>query len=240
MESFVLRAVFSGVVVLAAARRSALERALPEELRLGSSRASPGWHPVLFVVGDQTRGASRLGGIDLEWGTQYQELVVAVPFVVPRRACSLSVYAAGMYSSYLPSSWVGTVSYGYHKRPGALERRGAIHALTTPEEGLVFQATVEPSGPWRRSAEDGSGALATLRAIAALPWIGRKPNGLFVRSRAKWEVDEACVRPVEAQATVHKPLAPGLPTGDYETVRGASVEIHGMVWWLGFPRGCNV
>jgi hypothetical protein len=240
VESFVLRAVFNGVVVFAAAPRSALERALPDELRLGSNRAPSDWHPVLFIVGDQTRGASRLAGIDLEWGTQYQELVVAVPFVTPRCAGTLGVYAAGMFSSSVPSNWVGTVSYGYHKRPGLLERRGAIYALTTPEDGLVFQATVEPSGPWRRSAEDGSGALSTLRAIAALPWIGRKPNGLYVRSPAKWEFDEACVRPVEAQATVRKPLASGFPTGDYETVRGASVEVRGMVWWLGFPRTCTV
>jgi hypothetical protein len=197
------------------------------------------WHPILFVFGDQTRGASHWAGLEFQSGIAYQEFIVVLPFVTHRRGGDTAVYAAGMYSSFAPSNWVGSVGYGYNKRPGALERRASIHALTTRDEGLVFQASVESSGPWCRPAGGASEAMDTLRRIAALPWLGRKPNGLVVRSRARWDVRRAMVRPVEARIVAHRPVAPGLPAGAFETVRGASVEIRGMDWWLDFPRSCN-
>lgn len=236
--SFVSRAVFDGSIVCTAPPRSEVERALPKELRLASGAADSDWHPVLFIVGDQTRGASRVGGIDVEWGTQYQELVVAVPFVAPRRAGSLSVYAAAMFSSYWAPNWWGRVAYGYDKRLATLERRGPIQALTTPQDGLVFQIALEASGPWQAADPAVPGCVQALRRIAELPWIGRKPNGGFVRSFSRWLFEDAQMRPVEARPLLHRPLAVGLPTGPYEPVRDASVEVRGMTWWLSWPRSC--
>lgn len=238
--SFVSRAVFDGAILCTAPRREALERALPAELRLARGAGGDDWHPVLFALGDQTRGASRIAGIEVEWGTSYQEVVVVVPFVESRRTGRLAVYAAGMYSSYYLPNWVGTAAYGYDKRPGAVERRGPIYVLTTPDEGLLLQASVEGRGPWSDAAAGAPEALATLVRIASLPWIGQKPNGAFVRSHARWLVAGARVRPVEAHVVAHHPIARGLPSGTYEPVRRASVEIVGMHWWLSRPRTCVV
>jgi hypothetical protein len=236
--SFVSRAVFNGAIVCTTAPRCAVERALPGELRLASGAADSDWHPVLFIIGDQTRGASRVGGIEVEWGTTYQELVVAVPFVLPRRNGGLSVYAAAMFSNYYAPNWWGRVAFGYDKRLATLERWGPIQALTTPQNGLVFQIALEAPGPWQPADTTAEGCVAALRRMAALPWIGRKPNSRFVRSFSRWSFEGAQTRPVEAQPVLHHPIVHGLPTGRYEALRDASLEVRGMTWWLSWPRSC--
>jgi len=237
-RSFVSRAVFNGAIVCAAASRCTLERALPEELRLASGPPDADRHPMLLILGDQTRGASRVGGIDVEWGTAYQELVVAVPFVVPRRSGSLSVYAAAMFSNDYAANWWGRVAYGYDKRPATFERRGPIQALTTPQLGLVFQIALEARGPWQPTDTTRPSCVTALQRVAALPWIGRKPNGRFVRSFFRWSFEGAQTRPVEARAILHRPIVHGLPTGPYDGQRDASIEVGGMTWRLSWPRSC--
>lgn len=235
---FVSRAVFNGAIVWAAASRSMLERAIPGELRLASAGSDTDWHPLLFILGDQTCGASRVAGIDVEWGTTYQELVVAVPFVVPRRSGSLSVYAGVMFSSYYAANWWGRVAYGYDKGLAAFERRGPIQTVTTPQRGLVFQVALEPRGPWKPAGTTSPSRLSPLERVAALPWIGRKPSGRFARSFSRWSFEDAETRPVEAQAILHQPIVHGLPTGPYDALDDASIEVRGMTWWLSWPRSC--
>ncbi len=235
---FVSRAVFDGTIVCASRSRTEVERALPRELRLTPRGGEADSHPVLFVVGDQTRGASRVAGIEVEWGTRYEELVVAVPFVAPRRGGSDSVFAAGMFSSYYVPNWWGRFAFGYGKQLASLERRGPIQALTTPEHGLVFQLAVEAAGPWQPADETPIDDITGLCRMAALPWLGRKPGGGFVRSFSRWIFEDAEARRVDARPLVHRPVMNGLPTGAYEPVRGASVEVRGMTWWLSWPRSC--
>lgn len=234
--SLVTRAIFDGCMVCRALPRSEVERALPAELRLPSGPPNSDRHPVLFLFGEQARGATRVGNIDVQWGIAYQELIVAVPFVAPQGSGRLCVYVTAMYSSYYLSNWEGSVAYGFQKRLAAAGWRGPIYAVTTPEDGLVFQASVEPASSWRRATEAPPSALSALERISALPWLGRKPNGVFVQSRSLWLLDAAQARSVEACVMLHVPPAVGLPTGRYEPVRGGGVEVRGMVWWLSWPR----
>lgn len=235
-REFVSRAVFRGVVACVSRPAPELERTLPRELSLADRGEGDGLHPVLVFSGEQTRGASRIAGREVEWNGSYEELIVAIPFVRPRRREATCVYPVAMYSSFWVPNWWGLHAFGYGKRPGRVVRHGAIHSLTTPEAGLAFQAVTEPRGPWCAAQDDPTGLVALLRRVGELPWVGQRPGGSFVRSRARWEFQDANVRPVAGRAELHRPVFGGLATGVWPLAAEATAEIEGMTWWLSWPR----
>lgn len=233
---FVSRAVFRGVVACVSRPAPEIARALPRELVLADGGGSDGLHPVLLFSGEQTRGASRIAGREVEWDTSYEELIVAIPFVRPRRRDTECVYPVAMYSSFWVPNWWGLYAFGYGKQPGRVARHGPILTLTTSEAGLAFQAVTEPRGSWCAAHDDPTGLVALLRRVGELPWVGQRPGGAFVRSRARWEFQDASVRPVAGRAELHRPAFGGLATGTWPLAAEATSEIEGMTWWLSLPR----
>jgi hypothetical protein len=237
--AFATRAVFSGFAVCALPPRVQVEALLPGELALAGVGDGPSArHPLVFVFGEQTRCAMVVGGVDVERDVAYQELAVLVPFVTHRRVRQLCVFVPGMLSSYYLSNWTGLVHYGYGKRLGHLHATPPVHAVTTPEHGLAFQALIGEAGPWLRAEQAGATALPAIRAIASLPWVGRKPTGAFARSFSDWRFAGAQVRSVRARCSVHAPVAGALASGEYPVPDGCGLEVRGMTWWLSWPQPC--
>lgn len=232
--ALVSRALFNGVVACADAPRDAVAETLPRELRLASSEGAK-VHPLLAVFGDQTRGGSRYGPWDVEWGTEYAELILAVPFASVRRTGHLANFALSMVSSYELPNLMGRLSYGYPKRFGEQERFGPVRTFTAPDDGLLFQSSVREAGAWRSGRDGDAPMLAALARIAALPWIGRRPGGQFVRSFACWTFDEAFVRPVEARTLLQPALVPALAGEPLVAPPERALEVQGMLWRLSWP-----
>ncbi len=241
-SGFISRAVFDGVIACADAPRGALMSILPESLVLASA-AEEATHPLLFIFGAQTRGASHYGGAEIEWGVRYDELIVVVPFVCVRRTRRLCNYSPAMISSYEVPNQVGRVSYGFPKQIGLRQRFGAIETFSTRGHGLAFQAHVTERETWRDFADmpaEARAPITRLARVTALPWVGCKPNGRFVHSYSKWSFDAACIRPADVTATLQPSLAPGLPTTPLTTSPDATYLVRGMDWALSWPRSIVV
>jgi hypothetical protein len=243
--SFTTHAVFDGTVVCMNPPRARVAALLPSELRLAepTDAGGPGpaatSHPLLFVFGRQRRCAMRVGGIDVERDIAYREMMLLVPFVTPRRLRQLSIYVPAMVSSYYLANWTGEVHYGFGKRPAHILDRPPLYAVTLPDRGLAFRAIAGGAGRWSRSEAAGAAPmLERLAAIAALPWLGRRPGGELVRSWSDWRFSGARVRRIEARCSVHVPLAEGLPPGEYAVPGDDALEIRGMQWWITWPRPC--
>lgn len=227
------RADFSGLVLCALGRRNEIERILPPPLRLAPQHDDEDTHPILFALGRQTNCRTRLGATDVTWSFDYEELLIAVPFVSTPRTSSLGVFVPRAYSSYYASNWEGRFAYGFDKQVGNVEHRPPLHWCTTPGAGMTLQATVEASEPWRPPG-DAPDALRALERIARLPWLGRAPSGALLRSRTHWDIERATARTIEASILLHPAL--GLDLGRLTPLHRGSVEVRGMTWWLGWPR----
>jgi hypothetical protein len=101
---------------------------------------------------------------------------------------------------------------------------------------LVFHAHVEPTGPWLSGAGARPAVLGAVRSAFSLPILARRGDGAVTRSRFDWEFGDARLRPVAAWLCVDAPFADGLAPGTHHALQGASVEVRGMRWRLGWPR----
>ncbi len=235
----VTRAMFEGVVAHVCADRAALAAILPAPLELASA-ADQHQHPLIMIIGEQTRGASLYGGRVFEWGTRYHELIVVIPFVALRRSRRLCNFSPAMVTGYDLPTLIGNISYGYPKRLGRygeFGERGSIRTFSTAEDGLVFECHTQPGSEapeWQEAAAQ-PGLEAMVRVIAQ-PWIGRKPSGSFVRSHSRWSLDGARARAVVPKAVLSGSL---LGTGTplvMDPMPGGGFEVEDLRWELDWPR----
>lgn len=231
--SFVGQATFNGYVVFCLWPRSRVARLLPGDLVLAANVSpAPELHPVVFVFGDQTRGATLYGGLPFDFGVRYQEFAFAVPFVHERGGRYLHTHLVAMVSSNWPATWSGNVYYGFPKQMGAMGWQGPLYLVMDAGGRLMLHAQVEPTGDWR-----AGGALpevTRVRGVFSLPVLGRSSSGLPVSSYFDWGFSSARVRPVAAGVTIDLPFAEGLEIGSHAGATG-SLEVEGMTWRLSWP-----
>ena len=233
--TFVGQAVFNGCIATCGWPRPAVERLLPPELTLAPNRSDiSGLHPVVFVFGDQTRGAIRFGGFTVPTGIEYQEFALAIPFV--RRASSglLYTYLPRMYSSYLPATLSGNLHYGFAKRMAEMGSEGPIWVLRDLEDGLVFHARVEIDE--REPAPVDLPNFAGMRGAFSLPILGKRQGVGLVTSYFDWGFDRARVRLADAVMSVDSPFVTGLERGTYAGVDRGCFDVRGMLWRLSWPE----
>jgi hypothetical protein len=118
---------------------------------------------------------------------------------------------------------------------GRMRWEGTAFLMMSDADELWFHAQIEPRGPWVSCATDTPLCLDALRAMFALPIIGRRSDGAFVISSFDWRFGQARVRPIDAALSVDQPFVPGLVPGCHYGDSAHSVEVRGMQWWLGWP-----
>lgn len=233
-------ASFNGCILFSNRPRAAVAKLLPAELEPAPNLSStPDLHPLAFLFGDQTQGATIFGGVTLPLGISYQELGIAIPFVRRRGGRRLHLYVPRMYSSYFPSTWNGRNFYGYGKRMGSMSWRGPVFLLTDEEGALLMHATLDARDDWSPAGGARLPHFEAMRAVFALPVLGRKPDGGWVCSRFDWDFDEAELRPVDACVVVDGSVLEGLDPGPYPDVPSGSFEVRGMTWRLSWPEACR-
>jgi len=238
--SFVGQATFQGVVVCCLRPRAEIAALLPAELALAANdSATPDLHPVVFVLGEQTDGATIVGGRSVPLGIRYGEFALAIPFVRYGGGTHLHTWIPAMVSGYAPATWSGNALYGFGKRMGDVRRDGPFLLVTSEERALLLHATLEVRGAWGPAGADEPPALAFVREIFALPVVGRRADGTWACSYFGWDFAAARVRAADACVSVERPIVAGLPLGDYHDATAGTFEVEGMLWRLTWPMPCR-
>jgi hypothetical protein len=237
--SFVGQARFNGCIVFCNWPRRDVAKLLPDDLELAANfSATPHLHPVAFVFGDQTEGATLYAGLGLRVGISYQEFALAVPFVRHAAGRYLHTYLPRMVSSHFPATWSGNVYYGFPKRMGHMWWQGPVFLMTDDAGRLLLHAQVESAGAWRPGA--GIAELDRVRAVFGLPVLGRLAAGRYVCSYFDWDFAHARVRPIDALISIDSPFADRLEPGSHPDVASASFRVEGMAWRLSWPGPCRL
>lgn len=234
--TFVAQARFSGCISVCNWPRADVEALLPMELELAASTsAAAEVHPVAFIFGEHTQGATIFGGITFPMGVQYYEFALAIPFVKHRRGRYLHTYIPRMYTGYFPALWHGNAYYGLAKEMATMWWQGPIFLITANTDALLLHAAVEATGPWSAGSTCELPNFQATRAIFALPIVGRKSDGTYVCSYFGWDFGEAAVRPADACVSIDAPLIDGLVPRRCHDVSSGTFEVRGMVWKLSWP-----
>ena len=234
--SFVGQATFNGCIAFTNWPRPHVERLLPPELRLAANVSSaPSLHPLAFIFGENTDGATIFGGVTLPLGVRYFEFALAIPFVQHVSHSPLQVYIPRMYSGYFPATWNGNLHYGFGKETATMYWDGPVFVIMTEAGALLLRAAVDATARWFPGRSCTLPNFAAMQAVFSLPVLGRKSNGTYVRSHFGWGFDDAQVRSADACISIDAPLVAGLPRRRCEAVAGGTFEVRGLVWRLTGP-----
>jgi len=243
--SWVGEAFFDGYLVVSTLPRDAAAALLPRGWVLAASRSEDtGRHPVVFAAGRQHATSVLFGGLALPTDADYDEVMVAVPFVRTERDLALHVAVPRMFCGDARATWSGNVTYGFGKIAGGLEQLGNVVAVTDGTGALHLQLLVEPLGPWGAAgAGETDEALADLCRTFSLPIVGRRFDAVDVRSYFEWDLSRAVVRSIVAAVTSEPSSAVGLEPAA-TTAPCTGYEVRGMRWRLSWPlpvgRGSGV
>jgi hypothetical protein len=238
--TFVGQARFNGCITFCNWPRRDVEALLPKELELAANAAATAdVHPVAFIFGEQTEGATIFAGIPFPMGVRYHEFAMAIPFVKHRRGRYLHSYVPRMYSSYFPAVWHGNTYYGLAKEMATLWWQGPIFLITAKSDTLLLHAAVESTGRWSAGGSCDLPNFQATRAIFALPVVGRKSDGTYVCSYFGWDFGAATVRPADACVSIDAPLTDGLDPRRCHDVASGTFEVRDMVWKLSWPSVCR-
>jgi hypothetical protein len=234
------QAAFNGSIAVCNWARAAAAAALPADIELApAARPGVAAHPVVFVLGEQTQGATIFGGLTFPMGVDYHEILLAIPFVKHRRGTNLHVLVARMYASFFPAIWAGNAHYGFGKRMATMRVDGARYDVTMPDGTRLAHAVRQPLGAWCAAAQCDLRNFAAMRAMFTLPVLGRREDGSYVASYFDWDFAGARVRPARVTVAIERELAPGFLPRACCAVPDGAFEVRGMIWRLSWPQRCR-
>lgn len=235
--TFVGQATFNGCIAVTAWPRREVAALLPQGLEPAPTESPADRHPVVFVFGEQTSGAVRVGGYPFPVGRDYREICVAVPFVRHVHGQYLHTFIPRMYATYLPAVWNGNAHYGFSKRMARISWEGALYLVTTATGALLLHTETDAV------KTSGSAPMPTpfhaMRAMFALPVLGRKADGSYVTSYFEWDFDTAAVDAADVAVSIEDGFLDGLGPRRCADVPGGSFAVRGMVWRLSWPSPCR-
>lgn len=238
--SFVGRADFNGCIAFCNWRKEDVAAVLPADLELAENISStPEVHPVAFIFGEQTAGATIFAGVTFPMGVSYHEFAMAIPFVRHRRGRYLHTFVPRMYSSFPPATWAGNAHYGLAKEPASMRWHRPLFVIATPGGGLLFHASVEPAGDWAPGPRAELANFAAMRAVFSLPVVGRRHDGTYVASYFGWDFGAARVRPARAWLSIDAALVEGLAPRWCTALAPGTFEVGRMTWKLSWPDACR-
>lgn len=221
------QATFAGCLAAITVARQALLPILPRSVTLPPGDSVE--YPCLLAFGEQRDGATFFGGLPVPWGIRYHELMVAVPFVSWEGAAGTHLLVSGMTCDFWPAVWNGNLHYGFRKRFAPMQWDG--ERFTVTGEGH-YQPSFEGALQPRASATPGQ--FAWIQSAAALPVLGHRRDGAFVRSRFDWDFQEAAVEAVALRLTLGRQFRE-LPLGEHSGCYDDAYRVQGMRWRLSWP-----
>jgi hypothetical protein len=198
-------------------------------------------HPVLFVYGEQTRGANFFAGIPLRSGLAYHEAGLLIPFVRHKDRPTLLTFVPRMYASFFPPVWHDEAYYGLGKQLVTFGHEGPFRlCMSNVGRRLLLEFTVEPRGPWLPAGSCDLPVHTLIQRAAGLPIVGRVGDGSFVGSHFLWDFRSAEVREADSLVELHPGVLDGIPGRACPDVARGTLEVHGLIWRLGWPGRCEV
>lgn len=231
-------AVFNGHIAVWSWPADDVRPLLPPGLELAPpppEHGTPaGRHPLIFVHGEQTRGANFFAGIPIRSGLAYHEAGIMIPFVRRVNGSALSTAVPRMYADFFPPVWHDEAYYGLGKQLVRFRSEGPLR-LCLSDERLLLELSAEPRGDWRSAATWDGAALALVRTASSLPVVGRTSDGSFVGSHFCWDFRPARLRPADSLVTIHQGVLELLQPRMCPDVDEGTIEVEGMIWRLGWP-----
>jgi hypothetical protein len=221
-------AMFSGCLCTIDLARSVIASYLPDRVALPPEQSAT--HPCLLAFGEQSAGTTFFGGFSVPWGIRYHELMVAVPFVTWMGAAGLHLFVTGMACDFWPAVWNGNVYYGFKKRFARMAWSGDRFTVGGEAGQSGFDAVLH-------SRPDAPPAVHRIRAAVALPVLGCRMDGVFVRSRFDWDFRASVVEGASLEIPEGQRL-PELPAMAPAARNVDACRVRGMIWRLGWPGPC--
>jgi hypothetical protein len=236
--SWVGEAWFDGVLVWTAIRRDVLDRVLPTGWQPAHNLSPHGeLHPLVVVLGRQRHTSILFGGLPLPSDAEYDEVMLAVPFVWHVRHRRLHTFIPRMYSQDPRATWSGNAQYGFGKRMGRIERLGGLSVAVDEHDRCVLHCSARPVTSWTRSNDEQQGSLAgVVSAMSRLPIVGVRYDGSEVESYFAWGLAGAWTRRAHARLTVHRALAAGLDEASVSADAALALDLRDMRWRLSWPQ----
>ena len=218
------QATFDGCLAVVRVPDEIVRSMLPSGVELPSPDLAG--QPCLLAFGEQSEGTAFLGGFPVPWGARYRELMVAIPFAHwAGRSC---LFIAGMTCDAWWAVWNGNLYYGFQKRLASMSWDGRQFLSGNDGDQPVFRATCYPS------ISDPGIQFEWMKSAAALPVLGRRADGTFVRSKFDWDFANAEVEPTRVELALgHGSRA--LPIESGVTRHDDAYRVRGMRWRLSWP-----
>ena len=246
------QSVFSGRLVFINLPRTIVDDVLPADLHLAANESTtiPDLHPVLLLHGRHMNTEWTFPLYTQPIGTDYQELIVIIPFVQRGTSSNWYNYMVRIYLDNYLATWIGNSYYGYFKEMAALveSSAGASAKLDILRVGIhLFDWTAEPTATSPAPFLDNATALSELPnygdalEIIGLPMLGTlvDAGGHYICSQWDWNLDDALVRPIRADLQFRQSFRYGMASwvslGATETVPEGAFEIRNINWAMAYP-----
>ena len=191
------QSTFTGVLTISNVARAEVVGLLPlgYELAGRTTSGSQDVHPIVLAFGDQTDGASVVGGITVPNGVHYSEMILAVPFVQKVNQPGWHTMIVRMYLDNDAAVLAGAL-FGYQKQKAWLRWAGDVVQIQKTLGGDLLEGTFSWGTPWH----DGSQALTAVPNfqdivdIMTTRLLGR--TGVFpICSHFEWDLQDTRVAP---------------------------------------------
>jgi hypothetical protein len=184
-------------------------------------------HPIVFLFGDQQRGAVVYGDRVVTAPITYNEWAALVPGVYLPGQAGPFTFVAGMVCNYPVARFFGNTYYGYRKRLGTLLWKGRNCEVSVGKP-IMRMALDQPT------ACDAEAATALFTHLQS-PVLGLNANGDFMFSH--WNFDPAIAEfwRVGARVEVDRRFAPGVSPFAAAVSRDDGFMLRGLPWQLSAP-----
>jgi hypothetical protein len=224
-ESYLFQSTFSGCALTAHLPRPLVAAWIPEGCELESDHQH--LHPVIFLFGDQQRGAMVYGERAVSAPITYNEWAALVPGV--RAGGQVFLFVASMVCNYPVAQFYGNNYYGYRKQLGSLHWTDRECEISVREP--LMRATLEPATACGNAEADE--LFSTLQS----PVLGLGSRGRFMHSCWKFQPEIAEFWRVGATLEVDRAFAPGVTPFSAVVSRDNGFLVRGVPWQLTAPMG---
>jgi len=233
-------ATYHGSIVFTNLDRDAVQGVLPPQLQLAKNALIPDRHPVIFLFGHPMNTHWVVADTPMLVGSDYQELMLLIPFVHSTAGTKWHTYVVRMYLDDVTAIAIGNLFFGYAKLPGTAWESGT--QVTEFFSGdPYFHANIQPIGPWETSAqaEMTFPNYKAIQTILDMPIVGRTSSGVLVCSYFELHYENATVAPVESRHEFLQPFRSGMDTwvalGTLQSVPDGAIAIRNLNWRIRQP-----
>jgi hypothetical protein len=250
-----LQSTYSGVVAITSVDRQVVQQMLPAGLALAQPKATWGSdrHPVLHLLGSQRAPSTLTLGmpVAVPAAPGYEEMILAVPFVVRNGAALWHTYVVRMYLTDDIAVFGGNSVYGYQKVIARLDevQAGGVtqHTVTTLDGAATwFRDDVDvPAQPASSAATAALPRWDEIRKMLDMPVLGIRPDGVEVCSYWEWDYGNATIAPTVSRHQVVTKFRNGMEAwetmGRFRSAPDGAYMVRDVRWRLAWPwlvQGC--